>query len=51
MLLAAERMIRMITCEQCGKKTGEGPVGESWICGDCKMEPEKGEDIQDDHSK
>ncbi|MGG2199075.1 hypothetical protein [Paenibacillus validus] len=29
----------MITCEKCAKKTGEGPVGESWICEDCKVEP------------
>ncbi|MNW10042.1 hypothetical protein D3C71_2071790 [compost metagenome] len=27
----------MITCEQCGKTNGSRRLGNSWICGDCKI--------------
>ncbi len=29
----------MITCEECGKITGSGLEGTSWICDDCKEAP------------
>jgi ribosomal protein L37AE/L43A len=38
----------MITCEQCGKKTGEGPEGKSWICEDCKESPDEEKNKQDE---
>lgn len=29
----------MITCEQCGRTTGDGAApGTSWICADCRVE-------------
>lgn len=32
----------MITCEHCGKATGEGDIGEHWICDTCKVsEPDE----------
>jgi hypothetical protein len=31
----------MITCENCGKKTGQDPTGQNWICEDCKVSPEQ----------
>jgi hypothetical protein len=34
----------MIHCEQCGKVTGQGEEGTSWICGDCKIVPTPSED-------
>ncbi|MGO4495609.1 hypothetical protein AB4114_06845 [Paenibacillus sp. 2RAB27] len=27
----------MITCEQCGKTNGSRKIGNSWVCGDCKI--------------
>ncbi|KRF08133.1 hypothetical protein ASG89_17050 [Paenibacillus sp. Soil766] len=27
----------MITCEQCGETNGSRKLGNSWICGDCKI--------------
>lgn len=27
----------MITCEQCSKTNGSRKLGNSWICGDCKI--------------
>lgn len=34
----------MITCSDCGKMTGKGDVGKSWICEDCKVSPVKEEE-------
>lgn len=28
---------RLVTCEQCGKYTGDGPVGKNWVCKDCRV--------------
>jgi hypothetical protein len=33
----------MITCGDCGKVSGEGATGSSWICEDCRIEPPKKE--------
>lgn len=30
----------MLTCEQCGKVTGDGEIGKEWICQDCRVAPE-----------
>jgi hypothetical protein len=30
----------MITCGECGKTNGQGKIGESWICADCKVSVE-----------
>jgi hypothetical protein len=40
----------MITCDRCGRVNGKGAKGDSWICGDCKMEPapEKNEEQNED---
>ncbi|MFC0212208.1 hypothetical protein ACFFK0_07010 [Paenibacillus chartarius] len=30
----------MITCERCGSVNGQGAKGTSWICGDCRVQPD-----------
>ncbi len=40
----------MITCENCGKKTGQGATGHNWICEDCKVSPEQ-ETSESTHSE
>lgn len=32
----------MITCNDCGKTSGEGDIGEHWICDSCRV-PEPAE--------
>jgi hypothetical protein len=36
----------MITCDLCGKRTGDGPVGDNWVCEDCQVKPEEKEESQ-----
>jgi hypothetical protein len=31
---------KLVSCEQCGKHTGVGPMGKSWVCEDCKVTPD-----------
>lgn len=34
----------MITCDRCGRVSGHGRAGNSWICQDCRVHPENGEE-------
>jgi len=29
--------MKIITCDCCGKTTGEGDIGAHWICDSCKV--------------